>query len=162
MASWLLQLAYAAAVARGDSGARVPVTLVPVTATCRSCHQRIVDNFTRTAHATTTTPAGAATVKGDFSAGRNVLRTRNPRVWFRISERRRRGGRRGEAPGRGRAEREDRARRDRGRRTGHLHPGASPARSPGGRVRAVSFGGARAAPPAVRVPARRSARCLSL
>jgi hypothetical protein len=76
MSSWLLQLAYAAAVASGQ-----------VPATCRSCHQRIVDSFTRTAHARTTTQAGAATIKADFSAGHNILRTRAPGVWFRMERR---------------------------------------------------------------------------
>src|ERR1041384_6089255 len=76
MSSWLLQLAYAAAVASGQ-----------VPATCRSCHQRIVDSFTRTAHARTTTQAGAATIKADFSAGHNIPRTRAPGVWFRMERR---------------------------------------------------------------------------
>ena len=79
----------AALVAACGSNDRVvlrdPLSLPP--STCRPCHDAIVTSHALTAHARTSAPASAATILGDFSPGKNVLRTRSPLVWFTMDQR---------------------------------------------------------------------------
>ncbi len=56
-------------------------------ATCTPCHQPIVDRYRATAHYATSAPATAATIKGSFAAGRNLLRTRDSAVSFTMEQR---------------------------------------------------------------------------
>jgi len=55
--------------------------------TCRTCHQTIVESFSRTAHQRTSTRASATTIRGDFSPGHNLVRTRTPGVGFTMEQR---------------------------------------------------------------------------
>ncbi len=58
---------------------------------CRVCHQAIYDNFSQTAHFKTSARAGATSItgesKGNFSEGRNILRTRTSDVYFKLERR---------------------------------------------------------------------------
>ena len=65
-------------IAESDAGDAVP---------CTECHQEIVESFVRTAHFKTSARAGPLTILGDFSDGKNVLRTHSPDVYFEMSER---------------------------------------------------------------------------
>jgi len=49
---------------------------------CRPCHQSTYDSYVKTGHYLTSTVATEATVLGDFSAGRNVVRTPVPQLQF--------------------------------------------------------------------------------
>ncbi|HEX6923831.1 MAG TPA: multiheme c-type cytochrome [Longimicrobiaceae bacterium] len=51
--------------------------------TCVACHQEQAE-FLGTAHAGTSAPASAETIHGSFAEGENVLRTSNPRLFFRM------------------------------------------------------------------------------
>jgi hypothetical protein len=62
-------------------------TALGETAPCASCHQQIVESFSHTAHFNTSADAGRASIKGDFSEDRNVLRTHVDDVWFEMEER---------------------------------------------------------------------------
>jgi len=54
---------------------------------CQACHGPIHASFVRTAHFQTSRVADRGSIKGSFSAGANVLRTRNPNVHFEMKER---------------------------------------------------------------------------
>ena len=58
---------------------------------CRVCHQTIFDNFIKTAHFKTSARASAASItgesRGNFSDGRNILRTRNSDIYFKLERR---------------------------------------------------------------------------
>jgi hypothetical protein len=56
----------------------------PGSSACRACHEKIVDSFVRTAHFKTSTQADSQSIKGSFAAGRAVLRTARPDVWFKM------------------------------------------------------------------------------
>ena len=56
-------------------------------ATCTPCHQAIVDRYREPAHYRTSAPATATTIKGSFSAGRNLLRTHDSAISFRMEQR---------------------------------------------------------------------------
>ena len=62
-------------------------TYSPGTASCRKCHDKIVDSFTETAHFRTSSLADAHTIKGSFSEGKNVLRTRSEATYFKMERR---------------------------------------------------------------------------
>jgi hypothetical protein len=54
---------------------------------CRRCHEKIVDSFMETAHYRTSSLADAHTIKGSFSEGQNVLRTRSEGTYFKMERR---------------------------------------------------------------------------
>src|SRR5262245_31325942 len=54
---------------------------------CRVCHQAIFDTFLQTAHFKTSARAGAVSIQGNFSDGRNILRTRIAEVYFKMERR---------------------------------------------------------------------------
>ncbi|MGH9838678.1 MAG: multiheme c-type cytochrome [Blastocatellia bacterium] len=54
---------------------------------CRDCHQQIFDSYTGTAHFNTSSPAAGQTIKGDFSGGHHLLRTRSESVFFKLERR---------------------------------------------------------------------------
>jgi hypothetical protein len=56
----------------------------PAVRSCEACHQAIVASFLETAHYRTSTAATPQSVRGRFSAGHNVLRTRSPGVYFKV------------------------------------------------------------------------------
>lgn len=56
-------------------------------ASCAPCHQSIVDRYRLTAHYATSAAATAATIKGSFAAGHDVLKTRDTAVSFRMEQR---------------------------------------------------------------------------
>ena len=62
-------------------------TYSPGMASCRKCHEKIVDSFTETAHFRTSSLADAHTIKGNFSEGQNVLRTRSEATYFKMERR---------------------------------------------------------------------------
>jgi hypothetical protein len=59
----------------------------PEAGACKACHQQIVAGFTQTAHFHTSAEASPEAVKGRFSKGVNVLRTRVPGVYFVMEHR---------------------------------------------------------------------------
>lgn len=83
--AFLLLLAGACA---GRDEAPAGAAAVPLAAeSCRPCHAALVDSWTTTAHARTSAPADSQTIKGDFSAGHNVLQTGAPNISFRMDRR---------------------------------------------------------------------------
>jgi len=52
-------------------------------ASCQRCHEKIVASFMETAHFRTSSLADAHTIKGSFSEGQNVLRTRSEATYFK-------------------------------------------------------------------------------
>jgi len=54
---------------------------------CRDCHQQIFDSYTQTAHFNTSSLATEQTIKGDFSGGHHLLRTRSESVFFKLERR---------------------------------------------------------------------------
>ena len=58
-------------------------------AACGSCHPGVVESYRQTAHSLTSSRAAPDTIRGSFQPGANVLRTRDPAVYFRME---RRGG----------------------------------------------------------------------
>jgi len=56
-------------------------------ASCRKCHETIVDSFMETAHFRTSSLADAHTIKGSVSEGKNVLRTRSEATYFKMERR---------------------------------------------------------------------------
>src|SRR5216117_1215157 len=54
---------------------------------CEACHREIVATFRETAHFHTSTDASARSIKGQFAAGRNVLRTGSKGIYFRMERR---------------------------------------------------------------------------
>ncbi len=54
---------------------------------CAACHQKIFSTFIHTAHFNTSAQATAQSIKGDFSEGHNVLRTRSQGVSFKMEKR---------------------------------------------------------------------------
>ena len=61
--------------------------VAPDARSCRACHQQVVTSFTQTAHFHTSAEATAQSVRGRFSPGHNVLRTRAPGVYFQMDTR---------------------------------------------------------------------------
>ncbi len=55
---------------------------------CQPCHQEIYRAFIRTAHFKTSTLATEDSIKGNFAEGRNILRTRDPNIYFKMEKRR--------------------------------------------------------------------------
>ena len=68
------------AVASGGGG-------TPPAHPCEACHPEIVATFRETAHFRTSADASAPSIKGQFAAGRNVLRTGSPGIYFRMERR---------------------------------------------------------------------------
>src|SRR5881394_209231 len=64
---------------------RPPAATSP--AACRPCHEQIVATFMQTAHFHTSVQASPGSVRGRFSPGHNILRTRAPGVYFEMSTR---------------------------------------------------------------------------
>lgn len=56
-------------------------------ASCRKCHEKLVDSFTETAHFRTSSLADAHAIKGSFVEGQNVLRTRSEGTYFKMESR---------------------------------------------------------------------------
>src|SRR5256885_13769252 len=54
---------------------------------CEACHREIVATFRETAHFRTSADASARSIKGQFVAGRSILRTGSPGVYFRMERR---------------------------------------------------------------------------
>src|SRR6266849_9977752 len=54
---------------------------------CEVCHREIVATFPETAHFRTSADASARSIKGQFVAGRNVLRTGSKGIYFRMERR---------------------------------------------------------------------------
>src|SRR6266576_2999651 len=54
---------------------------------CEACHREIVATFRESAHFRTSTDASARSIKGQFAAGRNVLRTGSKGIYFRMERR---------------------------------------------------------------------------
>jgi len=52
---------------------------------CVSCHQQQADSYARTAHHFATSWPSASTVKGSFSDDKNILRTSNPFLHFKMT-----------------------------------------------------------------------------
>src|SRR5579883_2674455 len=57
------------------------------TQACAGCHPKRVAAFLRTAHALTSQKAAGRAVLGTFAEGKNLLQTRNPRLWFEMHAR---------------------------------------------------------------------------
>src|SRR2546429_9726086 len=68
------------AVASGGRG-------TPPAHPCEACHREIVATFRETAHFRTSADASARSIKGQFVAGRSVLRTGSPGIYFRMERR---------------------------------------------------------------------------
>ncbi len=60
---------------------------VPDPKSCQACHHQIVATFLQTAHFRTSAEATAQSVKGRFSEGHNLLRTRAAGIYFRMERR---------------------------------------------------------------------------
>ena len=54
---------------------------------CQPCHQEIYDTYVQTAHFKTSQTADEHSIKGSFAYGRNILRTRDPNVYFGMEKR---------------------------------------------------------------------------
>jgi hypothetical protein len=54
---------------------------------CASCHQEKNETYRLTNHARTSLPGSRDTIRGHFTAGSNVLRTANPRLFFQMEAR---------------------------------------------------------------------------
>src|SRR5437870_13404842 len=65
------------AVASGGRG-------TPPAHPCEACHREIVATFRETAHFHTSADASARSMKGQFAAGRSVLRSGLPGLYFRM------------------------------------------------------------------------------
>lgn len=61
--------------------------LISSSAACRDCHQAIYENYIKTGHFLTSTPAVNATILGSFSDGDNVVQTQLPELSFRMETR---------------------------------------------------------------------------
>lgn len=84
----LLILLVAIGCAPGADRPAPPTALGTVTmASCRGCHQAIVDRYLGTAHANTSAPGTKASIKGSFEPSHSVLRTGQPNISFRMEER---------------------------------------------------------------------------
>ena len=68
------------AVASGGGG-------TPPAKACEACHREIVATFPATAHFRTSADASARSVKGQFAAGHNVLRTGSKGIYFTMERR---------------------------------------------------------------------------
>ena len=68
------------AVASGGGG-------TPPAHPCEACHREIVATFRETAHFRTSADASARSIKGQFAAGRNVLRTGSKGISFTMERR---------------------------------------------------------------------------
>jgi hypothetical protein len=66
----------------------IPVAaLLAGMASCGPCHPAIAESYARTAHFRTSSRAGPETIRGSFEAGHNLLRTRDPEIYFRMERR---------------------------------------------------------------------------
>jgi len=74
-------------VALGAPSVAAANQVAPEATSCRPCHEEIVVMFRQTAHAATSAEATARSIKGRFSAGHDVLRTRLPGISFKLEER---------------------------------------------------------------------------
>ncbi len=54
---------------------------------CKACHATIFNSFAQTAHFKTSAEATARSVKGSFTEGRNLLRTRADGTYFKMEQR---------------------------------------------------------------------------
>jgi hypothetical protein len=54
---------------------------------CGPCHGEILSSYGQTAHARTSSRAAADTIRGSFEEGKNILRTRDSQVYFRMERR---------------------------------------------------------------------------
>src|SRR5258708_37135164 len=68
------------AVASGGGG-------TPPAHPCEACHREIVATFREPAHFHTSADASARSIKGQFAAGRNVLRTGSKGIYFTMEQR---------------------------------------------------------------------------
>src|SRR2546430_4262968 len=68
------------AVASGGGG-------TPPAKSCEACHRDIVATFRETAHFRTSADASVRSIKGQFVAGRSVLHTGSPGIYFRMERR---------------------------------------------------------------------------
>src|SRR5437879_12494825 len=59
----------------------------PPAKSCEACHRDIVATFRETAHFRTSADASVRSIKGQFVAGRSVLRTGSPGIYFRMERR---------------------------------------------------------------------------
>ena len=82
-----LLLALATLAACGRSASSVASRDSAELTSCRECHEQIVANYVQTAHFNTSSEASAATIKGPFVEGRNVLQTRSEGVSFTMEHR---------------------------------------------------------------------------
>src|SRR5258708_5147074 len=57
------------------------------TQACAQCHEQRVAGFQEPAHALTSREPRPDNLSGSFSAGKNVLRTSNPNLWFEMHAR---------------------------------------------------------------------------
>ncbi len=80
-------LAVAAAAACTRPGPDATQRALAESASCRSCHEAIVTSYLETAHFNTSAEAGATTIRGSFTPGRNTLRTRAPGVYYTMEQR---------------------------------------------------------------------------
>lgn len=65
------------------------VALMAGIASCGPCHQAVIDSYRQTAHSRTSSRASPDSVRGSFESGKNLLRTHDEDVYFRME---RRGG----------------------------------------------------------------------
>jgi hypothetical protein len=63
------------------------MALMVAAAPCSSCHGEMVESYRQTAHARTSNRAGADTIRGSFEEGKNMLRTHDNEVYFRMERR---------------------------------------------------------------------------
>lgn len=54
--------------------------------TCESCHEAKIETFHRTAHYLTSRLPDASSILGTFTPGRNVMKTSNPDLFFRMDQ----------------------------------------------------------------------------
>ncbi len=75
-------------LAWGGIRSHPPATsLAPPARACQTCHQQIFDTFIETAHFRSSAEASGQSIKGRFSEGHNLLRTRSRSVYFKMERR---------------------------------------------------------------------------
>ncbi len=72
-------------LAAADGAEETPYFVGPQS--CRPCHQEIYETYVQTAHFNTSRTANEHSIKGSFAYGRNILRTRDPNVYFQMEKR---------------------------------------------------------------------------
>ncbi len=83
----LLGLVGAALVWGGTRSHPPADPFAPSVRSCQPCHQQLVATFTQTGHFNTSADATAQSIKGRFSQGSNVLRTKARGVYFEMDAR---------------------------------------------------------------------------